>query len=233
MAYCRYCGAEVRSSDAFCFKCGKTLEIQSSIPALSDRGEEISPVGAGAADTQVRQMNVIIDPARIVVVGILSFGTYFFYWFYLTWKHYRNYTRTENYPVWHAFTLFVPIYFLFRIHAHIRSYKELMTKSGIASSLSPGLFVVLVLFSNLLSLISLGSSFWGSFFNGSSYGITGLDIAVIGLDIGILVWVQTNLNRYWRTIKDVHATNARIGVGEVIFILLGILAWLGTFLPPN
>lgn len=226
MPYCRRCGAEVQPLDTFCSACGNVLPRPQSPVQSETSSAPVTNVTVTTAETQVREMNVFISPARIIAVSILSFGYYFFYWFYLTWKHYRDYTRTENYPVWHALTLFVPVYYLFRVHAHIRSFKELMVEAGIPSNLSPGFVVVLVLVSNLLSLIS-----WRLFFIEPSYGIIGLDIVVIGVDIGMLVWVQTNLNRYWGTIKDIHAINARIGVGEVIFILLGVLSWIGTFLP--
>ncbi len=60
-----------------------------------------------------------------------------------------------------------------------------------------------------------------------------LDIIVILLDTGILVWAQINLNRFWRTTKDIFATNTRIGVGEVLLALFGILIWIGALLPES
>ncbi len=224
MAYCPHCSAEIRSSDTFCYKCGRPLEIQPENSAPEIVAESLRGSGANVtADARVGQMDVVIAPARIVVVGILSFGTYFFYWFYLTWKHYRNYTRTENYPVWHALTLFVPIYGLYRMHAHVRSFKELMANAGVASSLSPNLGVGLLMISNALSWISFRLAF-----SDTSPVTMVLDLVAIGVDIGLLVYVQTNLNRYWGNLKDIRVTNARIGVGEVIFILIGILSWIGT-----
>ena len=220
MAYCRYCGAEILSSDTFCNKCGRSLAIQSTDSVPSDAGtEKVSTIGT-VSDAKVR-MDVIIDPARIIVLSILSFGLYFFYWFYLTWKHYRDYTRTENYPIWHALTLFVPIYYLFRAHAHIRSFKELMAEKSMPSNLRPGLFVVLVAISAILNTIS-----WRIYLYDPSFNTIILDIFTIIFDIVILVWVQTNLNRFWRTIKDISVNNARIGVGEVIFVLFGIWSWM-------
>ena len=225
MAYCRYCGTEVRSSDTFCFKCGRSLEIQPINSAPSDTGTEttISTIGA-VADAKVKRMDVIIDPIRIIVVCILSFGTYFIYWLYLTWKHYRDYTKTKNYPVWHSMALFAPIYSFFRVHAHIRSYKELMSEVGMTSSLRPGLVVAFFLLSHILAIISMR-------FSSLLPTVIVLDLVTIGLVVGILVWVQANLNRYWKARKDIIVTNARIGVGEVIFVLIGILAWIDTFLP--
>ena len=95
-------------------------------------------------------------------MAVLSYGLYLFYWLYLTWKQYRDHTGQEVFPVWHALTLAVPIYGLFRTHAHVRSFKELMFSSGVTSTLSPG---------------------WASL------------------------------------------TNARIGVGEIILLVIGLLLW--------
>jgi len=227
MAYCRYCGAEVRSSDTFCFKCGRSLEIQPTNYVPTDtRAENAISTGIKVDDVEVRRMDVIIDPVRIIVLSILSFGLYFYYWFYLTWKHYRDYTGTENFPFWHALTLFVPIYFLFRVHAHVRSFKELMVEGGMTSSLRPGVVVALILLSNLLSIIS-----WRFYYDDSLSNAIVLDIIVVLLNTGLLFWVQTNLNLFWKVTKYIFATNAHIGVGEVIFVLVGILAWIGTFLP--
>jgi hypothetical protein len=53
----------------------------------------------------VREMDVLISPARVVLVSALSYGLYLVYWFYLTWKHYRDHTGREAYPVWHALSL--------------------------------------------------------------------------------------------------------------------------------
>lgn len=217
MAYCRYCGAEVRSSDAFCFTCGRPLEIRSQSPAQN-----------ATASPEVTEMKVILSPARVVVVGILSYGFYFFYWSYLTWKHYRDHTKTENYPVWHALALFVPVYCLFRMHAHIRSFKELMTNAGLASGPSPNLGVGLFMISNVLGGISLLFTMGGEPTRGAALVLNVLSTVSI---IWLPLYVQNNLNRYWKNLKNARATNARLGVGEVITCLFGILIWIGTLMP--
>ena len=85
MAYCRYCGVEVLSSGTFCFKCGRSLETQPTNSAPNNSGDETTISANGiVGDANVRRMDVIIDPARIIVVNVLSSGFYFLYWFYLT-----------------------------------------------------------------------------------------------------------------------------------------------------
>jgi hypothetical protein len=178
-----------------------------------------------AMDVKAKRVDTIIHPARLVTVTILSFGLYIFYWLYLTWKHYRDHTKTKNFPFWHALTVCVPIYWWYRIHAHIRSYKELMTESGVNSNLNPILFVV---FFQILS--ALGMITW-RFSDKLHSAALVIDLVSLVLTVVMLVWVQSNLNRYWKNLKDMVYVNARVGIGEVIFVLIGILAWIGTFLP--
>jgi hypothetical protein len=171
-------------------------------------------------------------------MSVLSSGLYLLYWFYLTWKQYQDHTRTEAFPVWHALTLFVPVYGLFRTHAHMRSFKELMLEAGLPNTINPSWAVVLVLIFNVLG--------WASFIvSGGLEGLTGggemPDRTAVGISAvisiiqgavvaGLLLNVQRNLNRYWASLGNVRVTNARVGVGEVVFGIIGVLAWIFTLL---
>ena len=110
-----------------------------------------------------------MSPTRVLVMSVLSYGLYLVYWFYRTWKQYRDHTGTEAYPVWHALTLFVPIYGLFRTHAHMRCYQELMVKDRVATTISPGGAVVLVLISSAVDWASLRMSFSGELTQGTRF----------------------------------------------------------------
>ena len=52
------------------------------------------------------------------------------------------------------------------------------------------------------------------------------------LSIDIIAWllmrVPGNLNNYWHHVSSSQLHNARIGVGEVIFSVIGDLLWLVT-----
>ncbi len=102
-------------------------------------------------------------------MAVLSYGVYLFYWYYLTWKQYRDHTGQEAFPVWHALTLFVPIYGWFRFHAHVRTYKELMLRDGAPNSLNPGWAVVIFIVSSLLGWI--GGPGWGDISQGEAVAI--------------------------------------------------------------
>ena len=161
-------------------------------------------------------------------MSVLSYGLYLFYWLYLTWKHYRDHARDEAYPVWHALTLFVPIYGLFRTHAHARVFKELMTGRGMATTIAPGWAVGAVMISSALDWNSFRVSL-GPITQSAAIGIAVLD----GISIAIVAWLlmhlQNNLNEYWTEVSSRRFLDARIGVGEVIFPVLGVLIWLDTF----
>ena len=44
----------------------------------------------------------LISVRRVVLLSALSGGLYLYYWFFITWKHYRDHTGAEAYPAWHA-----------------------------------------------------------------------------------------------------------------------------------
>ena len=168
---------------------------------------------------------------RIVIMSVLTYGLYLFYWFYLTWKHYRSHTNQEAYPVWHALTLLVPIYGFFRTHAHVRTYKELMTTAGVLTTLSPGLAVVLIIISSALDWASTSATFSGEVTRDLYAFVTLITLISIGIVMGLILQVQNNLNMYWNSLRQaqlIEPVAARIGVGEVLFGILGVLIWLDT-----
>jgi uncharacterized membrane protein len=158
---------------------------------------------------------------------IISYGLYLFYWFYLTWKQYRDHTKEEAYPLWHTLSLLVPIYGLFRMHAHTKVFKELMTSQGLVTTIAPWLAVVAVVVISGLD----GSSFrlsLGEMTQANAVSMAVLDVLSIAIIIWLLRHVQGNLNSYWHHVSAGQLLDARIGVGEVVFAGIGILLWLGT-----
>lgn len=123
--YCSQCGQGLQASDRFCGSCG-----------------------AATGDLPLRNL---IPIRRIALLTILSGGLYLFYWFYITWKQYHDYFKADDnaYPVWHALTLLVPVYGVFRAHAHMRAYKEAMLQRGVATTIAPWAAVVAMAFLQL------------------------------------------------------------------------------------
>ena len=222
MPFCRECGIETESFHRYCRNCGAEVGTGATVMAAS------GPVAQEAAPV----LDYYLSPNRILLMSLLSYGLYLFYWFYLTWKHYRDHTRAEAFPIWHALTLFVPIYGLFRTHAHIRTYQDLMDNAAVPSTLSAGWAVVLVAISSILGSITFNVS--GGFATPQDISqqtaiiIALVDLVSIGIVVGLLLHVQGNLNRYWANQGSAELQSARIGVGEVILAIIGVLAWANT-----
>ena len=137
MPICPYCAHQVESAHIFCGGCGKALSAEST----PDPEEALT--GQPQSTLAYR-----ISPTRILVMTLLSGGLYLFYWFYVTWQQYRDHTGNQVFPMWHALTLTIPGYGLFRTHAHMRSFKELLLDAGVLCTISVGWTVALVLMLN-------------------------------------------------------------------------------------
>ena len=171
-----------------------------------------------------------ISLQRVLLMTALSYGLYLFYWFYITWKHFRDHTQAEAYPVWHTLTLFVPIYGLFRTYAHARTFRDLMRDADISGSIKPWLAVVLVVIVAVLDNISFRASFsLDPMTQDDAIAIAVIDFISIALTAGLLLYLQSNLNRYWQGFTYLRVTSAKIGVGEITFGIIGVLIWLVTF----
>lgn len=219
MPFCHSCGSETSISDSFCRRCGT-----STAP-----GGALGP-GIRTQEDIYRQLPYRISLNRVLFMTVLSFGLYLFYWSYLTWKQYRAQTGHEAYPVWHALTLLVPIYQFFRFHFHVRSFEELMLTSGHTIYISAGTAVALLVITTILGWVS---GFIGGFDTevtlDEAVVVAVLSLISIGLLSVMLLALQDNLNRHWDRLSsenpNITLLSARIGIGEVVFAIIGVIAW--------
>ena len=161
------------------------------------------------------ETRVRLGRGRIALDCVLSSGFYVFYWLYLTWKQLKEATGNPHYPVWHALGLFVPIYGWFVVYRHLRTIKELQDKVEIKPSLNVGGLLIIII-SNVLAFQTIR---W------EGMVALVLDIISVAFILVFLVASQNHLNHYWENIKGRQLAEARIGVGEVIFVLLGLVYW--------
>ena len=206
---CPMCSVRQPEGYRFCTQCGYQLSEEETV---QQGGGYPFIIGAERTDA------LLLSSARLIILSALSLGLYFYYWTYLTWKHLQSETEEVHYPVWHALSLLVPIYGLFRIHKHTSVIRDLAAKSGIETSLNPDLVFVLMLLNTLLGLAPLAL--------GNSVSALSLFIGVIGLVIGItvIVWAQAPLNGHWQRSRSESLSNAPVNVWEIVIVLLG-LAW--------
>ena len=219
MPFCPFCSHQVEPVHIFCGGCGRALP-----------GEASSHSEEALSEQPHRSLAYRISPTRILVMALLSGGLYLFYWFYVTWQQYRDHTGNIVFPMWHALTLTIPGYGLFRTHAHMRSFKELMLDARVLCTISAGWAVTLVLTLNLLGFAS--SILSGGFFNfvevsfGATLASSFLNLASVAVVLGLLLHVQQNLNRYWASLDDVTLVDSNVGAGEVVLAVIGVLTWI-------
>ena len=190
------------------------------------------PAPAGAANPAY-----YIAPNRVILLTALSTGLYLFYWMYLTWRHYRDYSGENAYPICHALTLLAPVYQVFRLHAHFRVYRELMDEWGVPSTLNPALAAALLvaaialyvvaerLVADLLPvLLSLPDAVLPSM--QERIGFFVVSAARVGIVAWLLWQAQGNLNRYWQRRIGMPLGTAPVSLVEIALVILGIIAWI-------
>ena len=206
---CPMCASRHPDTDRFCTLCGYQLLEE---PPIQQGGGYPYIIGGERSDA------LLLSSTRLIALSVLSLGLYFYYWVYLTWKHLQPETEQVHYPVWHALSLFVPVYGLFRIHKHVSVIRDLAVKSGVETSLSPDLVFVLMLLNTILGLAPLAL--------GNSVSILSLFIGVMGLVIAttVIVWAQAPLNGHWVKSRSDTLSNLPVSPWEIAVVLLG-LAW--------
>ena len=208
--FCSSCGNFNSDEANFCTSCGQQLSKLSGHRLSKPKGCHISIT-------------------RIYVLSILSFGLYLAYWLYKTWEQYRDHTSTAAYPIWHGLTIFVPVYQFFRLHAHIRVFKDLMDARKLPNALEPVIVVAVVAiagYGNTFLRIALPGSVEDILLGRALLEVSYL-IATIALT-WIVASVQRDINSYWCTVDANLAQRAGIGKGEVIVAIIGLICWAGT-----
>ncbi len=218
MPFCPTCGTSIDPSDKYCGTCGSGLQ-----------GGAAAATAYPAAMPGSKTLPYAISMRRVLIMSVLSYGLYLFYWFYVTWKQYRDHTQTRAFPVWHGLALMVPVYNLFRTHAHMRTFRSLMYEAGLASTISAGWAVALVLFHAVMDWVSFNVA--GGFADlteitqKTAVAVAVVDMVSIAAVVVLLLHVQTNLNRYWSKVANAQLVSAKIGAGEVVFGLIGGALW--------
>ena len=153
-----------------------------------------------------------ISTVRIVVLSIVTSGVYILYWLYRTWKQLQPETGDVHYPVWHAATMFVPVYGLFRLHRHLSVIQELAQKREVESLMPPMLGVTVMSLYWLLALVS----------GNQQDPMTILLMSIIGLALvtTLMARAQKTLNAYWTSLHGDRAVGLPLGMEEIRFLVV-------------
>ena len=206
MHHCVSCGAEMPPQDASCSKCGARNERR-----------------------------VRYSLWRVGILTFLTFGLYYYYWMYVSWKHLaEEMPGKEFHPFWHAMSQLVPIYNFVVIYQHFRTIKDAQERGRVVSNLVPGLALALsIVLPYILFIVIWILAFallWAlqSFSVAPAVAVLWVVISIlmlIGLSAGTLLtlvlWGQRNLNKYWERPGARPARSARTGPGEIIISAAG------------
>lgn len=165
---------------------------------------------------------------RIALLMTLSYGLYFPYWMYRTWRQYSRHTGHRGYPVWHGLAWLVPVYGFFRFHAHGTAYRRLLDERNLPHDISMSEYIVALIIAAVIG--SAGSILLATTADTPppplAYALLG---AAITMETGAIILLQRNLNRYWQHAGDGLARNARLGKGEILIAAIGIIFWAAHF----
>lgn len=172
----------------------------------------------GSTLGQPSDSELLLNPGRVLVLCVLSTGLYVLFWSYYTWKQLQSVTGEKHFPVWHALTLFVPVYGLFRLHRHLSIISDLAVKAG-SSSLSPWAGVTLILLSNVLAYGSLGIT--------DVAATLVLTAISTGLVTTALFFAQDGLNQVWLAHNRAAVEKQGVHWAEIVLTGIGLVGWLG------
>ena len=243
---CPRCGAPYAPEHRFCGSCGAEVSVAAPLPpspehlaapqSVGNSTEELDRIAGapydpspqvGTATPRIEADNFpyYIPYNRVILLSVLSAGLYIFYWMYATWRHYRDHTGETAYPVFHALSLMVPVYQLFRLHAHMRVYQELMEARDVPNTLSPfravGIYFGVVMLEMIAFRLLAEPELTG--FQQIAY------FAVNVVQIVVLTWLvaqaQGNLNRFWQRRLGTQLRSSPVSVVEIALVVLGLLEW--------
>lgn len=165
----------------------------------------------------------------IVAMSFATFGLYPFFWLYATWRELSVERKDPTMrPVWHALTQAVPIYGLFRFHAHMRYIRELAESASVQTTLHPLAATMIWFLTSWISNLTFRFSLRGT---QSPFLV---DLAVIAIDGALVLWGQRTLNRTWAALPGGPAA-FKVHVFEWVVLILGglllVFAVLGSLLP--
>ena len=216
MPHCPYCKTEFLPDHNFCSACGNDL-----LSAIN---------GVNVTRQRGHGPPYYISPTKIISMAFLTNGLYLFYWFYITWKHYQDTTGESVYPVWHALSLIVPIYNLFRIYKHVQTFKTLMFDRNLPNSLHPSWTIILFIVLSLLDWFSFQTAI-NDITSRTIVTASFLNLLSAVTLAGMLIQLQRNFNDYWDNLPEEvpgqsNLTAVKITMPEIILIGVGLLTWL-------
>ena len=232
--WCTSCGADLQPPDVYCSKCGARTGPQ--VHHCVSCGAEMPSQSAYCNTCGARnERRVRYSLWRVGILTFLSFGLYYYYWMYVSWKHLaEEMPGKEFHPFWHAMSQLVPIYNFVVIYQHFRTIKDAQERERVKSNLIPGLALALSIVLPVILYIGVWILVFVLLWALLSFSVAPavvvlwvvisilmLIVAVAGTSLTLVLWGQRNLNRYWERPGERPVRSARTGPGEIIISAAG------------
>ena len=213
--FCGRCGrARYSPEDRFCRACGMPYPDDTVEPPLL-----LAQTDAATPGEAQRQR-----PSWLVaLLTLFTFGLYLVFWFGASWSEIKRERHDPSMrPFWHALTLFVPVYGLYRMHAHFQVLNALRFGRSMREIISPGMAVLFLIVFDVISSASTRPQPSGG-------AKMTLDLICAVSAMAITTFGQLGLNGYWRTFKAegrlvpmrIHWVEwVTLGVGGAAFLLI-------------
>lgn len=146
LRFCPHCGEPVLfPRAAFCAQCGQPLSTATTGTSESSESgsRATSEVGRTSAASESETHPYRRPLWLVAALTIATFGLYWFYWVGKSWAEMKREVRDPGMdPIGHTLAMVVPIYGLFRLHAHFRVLNELLERVGATRRVEPSLAVI-------------------------------------------------------------------------------------------
>lgn len=215
--FCGSCGAARESmSVRFCRQCGAAFATTGTIGAAP-----VMPFGAAPLRGARRRPRPLVT-----LLGSLGNATYAFFWLWMSWRELKRISGDASMrPFWHAVAMFViPLYGLFRFHAHFRTIDELLEAARVPVRAGAGLLtlVFFLLVSVLYGSLGVAAAAAAS---GSAATLALPSLVIVASGYGYIVGSgQAALNAYYRSLGGVEVPERGHAL-EYLFVLLFALSF--------
>jgi hypothetical protein len=168
-----------------------------------------------AAPPREPTWRVVQSPLLVAALVFASFALYSYWWFGRTWWQIKQEDGDRGKrPVWHALAMVVPIYQLFRFHAHMRAIVAIAATPEARAALSPGTMTLAWIVVNVLAGVTavVPAPIWVS-------------ILAIALGAALIGYAQSGLNAAWLS-QPGGARRARIHPLHWLVLLVGLAVYV-------
>jgi len=164
-------------------------------------------------ETPVVPIARLRPPALVFALTALTFGLYAIVWLGLTWAEMKRDLRNPRMrPVWHALSMFAPIYSLFRFWAHFSTLHGMRSRFFSHGGFHPGAALALYFIASALEVVNTAP-----LPAAATVLLTVGYVCLFGLVCGR---GQQVLNEYWSACPG-RARRTRIHFAEVVTLILG------------